>query len=72
MEAGLDALTNVLLSQSVLIPNLVGTFVFALSGGVAGVKGKVDLFGLSVLAFAAGNAGGITRDMLLGRLADVT
>jgi len=36
VEAGLDALTNVLLSQSVLIPNLVGTFVFALSGGVAG------------------------------------
>ncbi len=67
MEAGLEALTNVLLSQSVLIPNLVGTFVFALSGGVAGVKGKVDLFGLAVLAFAAGNAGGITRDLLLGR-----
>ncbi|HEX7000350.1 MAG TPA: trimeric intracellular cation channel family protein [Trueperaceae bacterium] len=67
MEAGLDALTDVLLSQSVLIPNLVGTFVFALSGGVAGVKGKVDMFGLAVLAFAAGNAGGITRDLLLGR-----
>lgn len=50
-----------------LIPNLVGTFVFALSGGVAGVKGKVDMFGLAVLAFAAGNAGGITRDLLLGR-----
>lgn len=60
-------MTAVLLSQAVLIPNLVGTFVFALSGGVAGVKGRVDLFGLAVLAFAAGNAGGITRDLLLGR-----
>ncbi len=67
MAPGSDALTNVLLSQAVLIPNLVGTFVFALSGAVAGVKGRVDLFGLAVLAFAAGNAGGITRDMLLGR-----
>lgn len=56
-----------LLSQAVLIPNLIGTFVFAISGGVAGVKGRVDIFGLAVLAFAAGNAGGITRDLLLGR-----
>lgn len=56
-----------MLTQWVLVPNLIGTFVFALSGGVAGVKGKVDLFGLAVLAFAAGNAGGITRDVLLGR-----
>jgi len=67
VEPGIDRLTAVLLSQAVLIPNLVGTFVFALSGGVAGVKGRVDLFGLAVLAFAAGNAGGITRDVLLGR-----
>jgi len=56
-----------LLNQVTLVPNLIGTFVFALSGGVAGVKGKVDLFGLAVLAFSAGNAGGITRDLLLGR-----
>lgn len=56
-----------MLSQAVLIPNLVGTFVFALSGGIAGVKERVDVFGLAVLAFAAGNAGGITRDLLLGR-----
>lgn len=56
-----------LLTQITLVPNLIGTFVFALSGGVAGVKGKVDLFGLAVLAFSAGNAGGITRDLLLGR-----
>src|SRR5690554_1109541 len=67
VEPGVERMTAVLLSQAVLIPNLVGTFVFALSGGVAGVKGRVDLFGLAVLSFAAGNAGGITRDMILGR-----
>lgn len=67
MNPGPDSLSAVLLSQAVLIPNLIGTFVFALSGGVAGVKGRVDVFGLAVLAFAAGNAGGITRDLLLGR-----
>jgi hypothetical protein len=30
------------------------------------VKSKLDLFGLMVLAFAAGNAGGIIRDLLIG------
>ncbi len=46
--------------------DLLGTFVFALSGAAAGVKSKLDLFGLMVLAFATGNAGGITRDLLIG------
>lgn len=46
--------------------DLLGTFVFALSGAVAGVKNRLDIFGLMVLAFAAGNAGGITRDLLIG------
>jgi len=46
--------------------DLLGTFVFALSGAAAGVKSRLDLFGLMVLAFAAGNAGGITRDLLIG------
>jgi uncharacterized membrane protein YeiH len=46
--------------------DLLGTFVFALSGAAAGVKSKLDLFGLMVLAFAAGNAGGIIRDLLIG------
>ena len=30
------------------------------------MKSKLDLFGLMVLAFAAGNAGGVTRDVLIG------
>jgi uncharacterized membrane protein YeiH len=46
--------------------DLAGTFVFALSGGMAGVKHKLDLFGVLVLSFVAGNAGGITRDILIG------
>lgn len=46
--------------------DLLGTFVFALSGAAAGVKSKLDLFGLMVLAFATGSAGGITRDLLIG------
>src|SRR5438270_7111609 len=46
--------------------DLVGTFVFALSGAMAGVKQRLDLFGVLVLSFAAGNAGGIARDLLIG------
>jgi uncharacterized membrane protein YeiH len=49
-----------------LVLDLVGTFVFALSGAIAGVKHRLDLFGVLVLAYAAGNAGGITRDVLIG------
>ena len=46
--------------------DLGGTFVFALSGGMAGVKHRLDLFGVLVLAFAAGNSGGIARDVMIG------
>ncbi|HEX7362623.1 MAG TPA: trimeric intracellular cation channel family protein [Bryobacteraceae bacterium] len=48
--------------------DLAGTFVFALSGAMAGVKHRLDLFGVLVLSFAAGNAGGITRDLLIGAI----
>ncbi len=46
--------------------DLAGTFVFALSGGMAGVRRKLDLFGVLVLAFAAANTGGIARDLVIG------
>ena len=46
--------------------DLAGTFVFALSGGLTGVRQRLDLFGVLVLSFAAGNAGGIARDVLIG------
>jgi len=49
-----------------LVLDLVGTIVFALSGAVAGVKNRLDLFGVLVLSYAAGNAGGIARDLLIG------
>jgi uncharacterized membrane protein YeiH len=46
--------------------DLLGTFVFALSGAVSGVKHRLDIFGVLVLSFAAATAGGITRDLLIG------
>ncbi len=51
-----------------LVLDLTGTFVFALSGALAGVKRKLDLFGVLVLSFAAATAGGIARDVLIGAI----
>lgn len=48
--------------------DLAGTFVFALSGATAGVSHKVDIFGVLVLSYVAGNTGGITRDVLIGAI----
>lgn len=50
-----------------LILNLLGTFIFGLSGGFLAVRKHLDLFGVLVLAAAAALGGGITRDVLLGR-----
>jgi uncharacterized membrane protein YeiH len=51
-----------------LVLDLTGTFVFALSGALAGVKRRLDLFGVLVLSVAAANSGGITRDVLIGAI----
>lgn len=53
-------------ARTLLVLDLIGTFVFALSGAVAGVKERLDLFGVLVLSFAAASAGGIMRDLLIG------
>src|ERR1041384_1889270 len=50
----------------VLVLDLLGTFVFALSGATLGVRRRLDLFGVLVLSFVAGNFGGITRDLMIG------
>jgi uncharacterized membrane protein YeiH len=55
-----------MLTALLLVLDLGGTVVFAVSGAVAAVKYRLDIFGLLVLSFAAGNAGGITRDLLIG------
>lgn len=62
----LDADVTAVIRVLVLALDLLGTFAFALSGGMTAVKRRLDFFGIMVLAFAAGNAGGITRDLLIG------
>lgn len=49
-----------------VVLDLVGTFVFALSGALVGVRHRLDLFGVLVLSFVAANGGGVMRDALIG------
>ena len=49
-----------------LVFDLIGTFVFASSGALLARKARLDLFGAFVLALAAGTAGGVIRDLLVG------
>ena len=59
---------HVLVSEFLRVLDLIGTFVFALSGAVSGVKHRIDLFGVLVLSFVAATAGGIVRDVLIGAI----
>ena len=54
-----------LIAGWLVVLDLAGTFVCALSGAMAGIKHRLDLYGVLVLAFAAGTVGGLTRDLLL-------
>ena len=55
-----------LLRDLLLVLDLAGTFVFALSGAMLAVRRKLDFFGVLALSFVAGSAGGIARDLLIG------
>src|SRR5437763_14913562 len=59
---------QILVSEFLKVLDLVGTFAFAISGAISGVKHRIDLFGVLVLSFAAATAGGITRDVLIGAI----
>jgi uncharacterized membrane protein YeiH len=50
----------------VTVLDLCGTFAFAVSGATAGVRQRLDVFGVLVLSFAASAFGGLTRDVLIG------
>lgn len=46
--------------------DLVGTAAFAASGALAGIRRKMDLFGVMVLGLVTAIGGGTLRDLLLG------
>jgi uncharacterized membrane protein YeiH len=46
--------------------DLVGIFVFGITGALVGVRKKLDVFGIQVLALVTGLGGGFIRDVLIG------
>ncbi len=50
----------------IILIDYTGTLVFAISGVLAGVDRKFDLFGVFILAFVTAIGGGTLRDLLIG------
>lgn len=63
--------THIEIAGLLMTLDLAGTAVFAISGAAVGVKHRLDVFGVCVLAFVAGNAGGMLRDILIGAVPPV-
>lgn len=61
IDRAIFCLMNVLYSL-----DLIGTVAFAASGALAGVRRRMDLFGILVLAMVTAIGGGTLRDILLG------
>ncbi len=52
--------------MTLLLTDLVGILVFAISGGFAAVQRSFDIFGVLVLAVITGLGGGFIRDISIG------
>lgn len=46
--------------------DLIGIFVFGITGALVGVRKQLDVFGILVLALVTGLGGGFLRDVLIG------
>lgn len=53
-------------STTLVVLDLVGIFVFAITGALVGVRKDLDVFGVLVLAGTTGLGGGFLRDVLIG------
>lgn len=51
---------------TLIVLDLVGIFVFAISGALVAVRKQLDVFGVIVLALCTGLGGGFLRDVLIG------
>ena len=50
----------------ILITDIIGTVAFAVSGAMAGIRKKMDIFGVNILALLTATGGGIIRDLVMG------
>jgi len=49
------------------VVDIIGTVAFAVSGVLVGIRNRLDLFGIFVLAVITASGGGIIRDVVIGR-----
>ena len=47
---------------------ILGTIAFAASGAMVGIRKRMDIFGICVLGIVTAVGGGMTRDVILGKL----
>ena len=47
---------------------ILGTIAFAASGAMEGIRKRMDIFGICVLGVVTAVGGGMTRDVILGKL----
>lgn len=52
----------------IFILEIIGTVAFAISGATVGIKKSMDLFGVCCLGLTTACAGGLFRDIILGKL----
>lgn len=55
-------------SLTLVVTDLVGIGVFAVTGALVGVRKELDVFGVLVLALTTGLGGGFIRDVLIGAI----
>lgn len=48
--------------------DILGTFAFAVSGGLSAMERKLDVFGVLIISFVTAIGGGTIRDILVGNL----
>lgn len=48
--------------------DLIGTIAFAISGAFVGIRKKMDIFGVNVLAVTTACGGGMMRDVIVGNI----
>lgn len=62
----MDNIIHLLLEiDQIYLWDLIGTFVFGISGVLVGLERKMDVFGMFILAFVTGVGGGTVRDVLI-------
>lgn len=56
----------------VFVFEMIGTVAFAISGAITGLKKKMDIFGVVILALVTSVGGGAIRDIVLGNTPPMT